>query len=183
MSDIATTESIVKDETIETDETLTKYKPTLKHEFIAGTEHIAGTEPIPRRAFLSLVKRFFVIVIFGWFLYPVIRFLIPPAQVGIDPNILSFAVSEIPMGTSKKMKYRGKPIVVIHTEGGIHALSAVCTHLGCIVNWDSASGTLICPCHKATYDLQGNVLSGPAPKSLFTLEANLIKDKIVIKKA
>ncbi|MGA1825254.1 MAG: ubiquinol-cytochrome c reductase iron-sulfur subunit [bacterium] len=144
---------------------------------------MAGSEPIPRRAFLSLVKKFFTLIVCGWIIYPIIKFLIPPAQEGIDPNVLSLAASEIPMGASKKMKYRGKPIVVINTSSGIYALSAVCTHLGCIVNWDAASGTLICPCHKAVYDLQGNVLSGPAPKPLFTLEANLIKEKIVIKKA
>lgn len=138
---------------------------------------------IPRRSFLGLLKKFVIVTVFGWFVYPMLKFLIPPAESGIDPNVLTIASGEVPNGGSKTLKYRGKPIIVVNTDNNIYALSAVCTHLGCLVKWDPASGKLVCPCHKAIYDLQGNVLSGPAPKSLFTLEAQLLKDKIIIKKA
>jgi len=46
------------------------------------------------------------------------------------------------------------------------AISAGCTHLGCIVTWDHDSRVFKCPCHDGRYDVEGNVLSGPPPSSL-----------------
>ena len=46
------------------------------------------------------------------------------------------------------------------------ALNAECSHLGCIVPWNEFEKKFECPCHGSTYDAMGNVLRGPAPKSL-----------------
>lgn len=46
------------------------------------------------------------------------------------------------------------------------AISAGCTHLGCIVTWDEAQQIFKCPCHDGRYDAEGNVLSGPPPAPL-----------------
>lgn len=46
------------------------------------------------------------------------------------------------------------------------AISAVCTHLGCIVTWDADQQIFKCPCHDGRYDPQGRVISGPPPKPL-----------------
>jgi glycine/D-amino acid oxidase-like deaminating enzyme/nitrite reductase/ring-hydroxylating ferredoxin subunit len=47
-------------------------------------------------------------------------------------------------------------------EGGIHERSAVCTHLYCIVNWNSVERTWDCPCHGSRFDPYGQVVNGPA---------------------
>ncbi|MEL6813700.1 MAG: Rieske 2Fe-2S domain-containing protein [Cyanobacteria bacterium J06598_3] len=47
-----------------------------------------------------------------------------------------------------------------------YAISAVCTHLGCIVNWDEASQEFACPCHGSRFDSAGAVTNGPARQSL-----------------
>lgn len=47
-----------------------------------------------------------------------------------------------------------------------HAISAVCTHLGCIVDWDADAGEFACPCHGSRFDADGEVTSGPAGRSL-----------------
>ena len=51
-------------------------------------------------------------------------------------------------------------------EGELHAVSAVCTHLGCIVTWNGAEKSWDCPCHGSRFDVDGRVLHGPALKDL-----------------
>jgi glycine/D-amino acid oxidase-like deaminating enzyme/nitrite reductase/ring-hydroxylating ferredoxin subunit len=47
-------------------------------------------------------------------------------------------------------------------DGALHALSARCTHLGCAVHWNGAERSWDCPCHASRFDIEGNVLHGPA---------------------
>ncbi|MGE5385347.1 MAG: FAD-dependent oxidoreductase [Betaproteobacteria bacterium] len=51
-------------------------------------------------------------------------------------------------------------------KGELHVRSAVCTHLGCIVHWNSAERSWDCPCHASRFDVDGQVLHGPARKPL-----------------
>ncbi|MEL6351921.1 MAG: Rieske 2Fe-2S domain-containing protein [Cyanobacteria bacterium J06627_28] len=46
------------------------------------------------------------------------------------------------------------------------AISAVCTHLGCIVDWDADAGEFACPCHGSRFDADGDVTGGPAGRAL-----------------
>ena len=46
------------------------------------------------------------------------------------------------------------------------ALSAICTHLGCQVEWKRDQNAFVCPCHEGTYAMVGTVLSGPPPAPL-----------------
>ncbi|HYP22925.1 MAG TPA: FAD-dependent oxidoreductase, partial [Actinomycetota bacterium] len=50
--------------------------------------------------------------------------------------------------------------------GELHKVSAVCTHLGCIVSWNNAETTWDCPCHGSRFDVDGKVIQGPAVKDL-----------------
>ena len=50
---------------------------------------------------------------------------------------------------------------VIGGGGGVFALSAVCTHLGCITRYLSDEKAIACPCHGSRFDLEGNVVHGP----------------------
>ncbi|MBA3264248.1 MAG: FAD-dependent oxidoreductase [Thermoleophilaceae bacterium] len=60
----------------------------------------------------------------------------------------------------------GQRAVYRDEQGELHALSARCTHLGCIVNWNSGEGTWDCPCHGSRFGPHGEVIMGPAVKGL-----------------
>lgn len=51
-------------------------------------------------------------------------------------------------------------------DGSLHAVSAKCTHLGCVVHWNSAERSWDCPCHGSRFDVSGAVLHGPAATAL-----------------
>ena len=55
-------------------------------------------------------------------------------------------------------------------DGTLHELSAVCTHLGCIVAWNSNEETWDCPCHGSRFDRYGRVFNGPANIDLRPVE-------------
>jgi Rieske Fe-S protein len=58
-------------------------------------------------------------------------------------------------------------VAVYRDEAGtVHARSAVCTHLGCHVQWNQEERSWDCPCHGSRFDVDGAVLNGPAVKDL-----------------
>lgn len=60
----------------------------------------------------------------------------------------------------------GKVARYCDRTGAVHEMSARCTHLGCIVEWNAAEATFDCPCHGSRYEATGEVLDGPAIKPL-----------------
>ena len=62
----------------------------------------------------------------------------------------------------------------------VYALSRICTHEGCSVNFDLAQNKLICPCHGATYEtVEGNVISGPTQRNLKKINVKIDGDNIM----
>jgi Rieske Fe-S protein len=57
-------------------------------------------------------------------------------------------------------------INIVHTTGGFVAFSALCTHQGCVVGYNSTAFQFQCPCHGGIFDIGGNVVSGPPPSAL-----------------
>lgn len=70
---------------------------------------------------------------------------------------------------------RARQTVFIVWDGSrnVRALSATCTHLGCQVQWDGGAEHFRCPCHGGTFDAAGQVLGGPPPRPLDTVEARI----------
>ncbi|HEV8336267.1 MAG TPA: FAD-dependent oxidoreductase [Candidatus Polarisedimenticolia bacterium] len=77
------------------------------------------------------------------------------------------AVQEIPPGSGAVLR-RGLSKVAVYRDdkGNLTELSAVCPHLGCIVDWNDAEKTWDCPCHGSRFDRWGKVINGPANNDL-----------------
>jgi glycine/D-amino acid oxidase-like deaminating enzyme/nitrite reductase/ring-hydroxylating ferredoxin subunit len=76
---------------------------------------------------------------------------------------------EIEAGDGKIIEKDGEKIAVCKTNDGvIKTVSAVCTHMKCIVNWNHAEQTWDCPCHGSRFDTDGKIIEGPALTDLET---------------
>lgn len=72
------------------------------------------------------------------------------------------SVPRIPRGEGRIVSAAGDQYAVYRDDAGeLHSFSPVCSHAGCIVQWNSAEKTWDCPCHGGRYDAQGFVLEGP----------------------
>ncbi|HJR46365.1 MAG TPA: FAD-dependent oxidoreductase [Actinomycetota bacterium] len=76
-------------------------------------------------------------------------------------------LEELGKGEGTVIRRSGQAVAVYKEEDGtLRGLSAVCTHLACIVHFNNAERSWDCPCHGSRFDLDGNVLHGPAVKPL-----------------
>jgi cytochrome b6-f complex iron-sulfur subunit len=80
-------------------------------------------------------------------------------------------------------------VYIVRTPDGFYAVSAVCTHLGCVTQWKPEANMIACPCHGSKFEPNGKKIEGPAPRPLphfsVTLPADgeLLVDKLQIIKA
>jgi glycine/D-amino acid oxidase-like deaminating enzyme/nitrite reductase/ring-hydroxylating ferredoxin subunit len=82
-------------------------------------------------------------------------------------GLQSSSFSEVTTGEGKLLTVEGEKVAAYRDEqGNVHAVSAVCTHLACIVSWNSAEKSWDCACHGSRFGYDGEVLHGPAVKDL-----------------
>ncbi|MFD6885307.1 FAD-dependent oxidoreductase [Streptomyces sp. NPDC059957] len=80
-------------------------------------------------------------------------------------------VGSLRPGEGTVVRAGGKPCAVHRDDrGGLHAVSAVCTHLGCLVAFNNAERTWECPCHGSRFGIDGGILQGPALEPLEQLD-------------
>ena len=66
-------------------------------------------------------------------------------------------------------------------DGSVTAFSPSCPHLGCGYRWVAADQRFACPCHASVFDVNGKVLSGPAPRPLDTIETRVEGGRLLVK--
>jgi glycine/D-amino acid oxidase-like deaminating enzyme/nitrite reductase/ring-hydroxylating ferredoxin subunit len=85
-------------------------------------------------------------------------------------------VEGLPAGTGLVATLEGRPIGIARDlDGQLRAVSATCTHLGCVVAHDNERGCWQCPCHGSRFALDGEVLQGPATKALAQLDVSQLE--------
>ncbi len=142
-----------------------------------------------RRSFLrKTIKSFFLILSASFSL--LLLFFVYPIRIREKQIVFLEILSEeaLPRRGVKKVDFRytsrGREIktrafLVNHLDR-IFAFSPVCTHLGCLVNWNRHKNKFLCPCHGGEYDIEGNVIAGPPPKALTKLQLKIEKEKVFI---
>ncbi|OGW42135.1 MAG: hypothetical protein A2010_08255 [Nitrospirae bacterium GWD2_57_9] len=134
-----------------------------------------------RRRFLKIAIAFLGSVTLLSFIYALVKFLSAlPSRIA-EANRLTIRKSDIPSGEAKNFVYQNAPAVIINRpDKGFIALTRTCTHLGCLVEYHHVKQRMMCPCHAGSFDLEGNVMSGPPPKSLTSIPFRIEGENIVI---
>ena len=97
------------------------------------------------------------------------------------PDIVVAAASAVPVGGAVAFTAAdGNPAWVVHPAGDTFvAFSAVCTHLGCTVQYEQSTVEMFCPCHGGVYDARnGQVLQGPPPSPLAPIAVQVVNGQI-----
>jgi cytochrome b6-f complex iron-sulfur subunit len=102
-------------------------------------------------------------------------FAFPRSQPGEFGGVFDLGpVSELPAPGDPPVNHPHGRFWLVHTAGGLIALYKSCTHLDCMFNWNEQEQTFICPCHGSRFDRQGNLMTGPAPRSLDRFVVELV---------
>jgi len=135
-----------------------------------------------RRSALDIFFGGSLVATIAAFLYPVVRFVLPPKRTSASvDSIVAAQAGELAPNSAKVFKFGAAPAILVNTpEGNLVALTAVCTHLTCNVRFDAETGTLFCPCHNGRFDLGGNVLSGPPPRPLEAFAVTVSGTDIIV---
>lgn len=133
-------------------------------------------ESIPRRDFLGIAGLWAVAATVLGSLLAMVRLTMPRVLPETSSRYRAGSPLSFPVGSITILPEH--QVRIVSTENGIAAMSLVCTHLGCIVG-ESPSGFL-CPCHGSSFDVNGKVTGGPAPRALRWLQVSQAADGALV---
>jgi cytochrome b6-f complex iron-sulfur subunit len=141
----------------------------------------------------KLTRRNFVTeALAGWLFLTCLPLLYSVARYVIPPNVFDKVVevinagkfTDIPFNSAKIVRFNKKAIILVRTEQEqVKAFSAVCTHLGCIVQFMPDQRIFKCNCHGSQFDLTGKNIAGPAPTPLKPFRVELKDNNILVSQA
>lgn len=143
----------------------------------------SGPPTATRRRFLGWLSRAFLglwglgaIGVFGAYLRPRAR-----GERVAERIVRAGMLDDLRVGEARLVRHGTTPFFLVRADADhVVALSAVCTHVRCILDYDRSRKGLVCPCHEGRFDLSGNVLSGPPPRPLQRYEVSLRAGEIFV---
>lgn len=137
-----------------------------------------------RRKVIDFIIGGSFLTVFVSIFYTIIKFIFPPklpeaSQIQVKVG----KIDDIPLNSGKIFRFGSRPgIIVRKADGSFVALSATCTHLGCIVQYRADLEHIWCACHNGHFDLSGKVLSGPPPTPLQEFKIKIMGNEIYVVK-
>jgi Rieske Fe-S protein len=116
------------------------------------------------------------------FVYPVLRYLIPPpvADLGGD-EVIAAKLGDLKPNSAKIFRFGNRPGLLLRVgEAEYRAFSATCTHLSCTVQYRADLHEIWCACHNGMYDLNGRNVSGPPPRPLENYRVHVRGEDLVV---
>ncbi len=144
-------------------------------------DQLAQPEPLRRRV-IGIFLGSGLLASFASFIYPVLRYLVPPAVADLGGDeVVAAKIAELKPNSGKIFRFGSRPgLLIMNSDGTYRALSATCTHLACTVQYRSDLREIWCACHNGIYDLNGRNVSGPPPRPLDVFDVHLRGDEIVV---
>ncbi len=126
--------------------------------------------PRTRRDFLGLAAAWSAIIAFAMAMLGSLRLPMPSVFPESNPRVKLGPPQRFAVGSATYFpKHR---LWLFRNEAGFHAISSICTHLGCVAERED-DGIFSCPCHGSIFDSVGRVKGGPAPKGLVWIELSM----------
>jgi menaquinol-cytochrome c reductase iron-sulfur subunit len=147
-----------------------------------------------RRRFFQWVTSAVMGVIGFALAVPLVSYVVSPALKRREKTWVDVgSVNEVPVSEPAQFEYIAtirdgyvetkthKAIWAIkQSDGQVTAYSPMCTHLGCGYTWDRGEKHFKCPCHGSVFDTAGQVLAGPAPRSLDRLPSKVENGRVFV---
>lgn len=143
-----------------------------------------NVKPIERRKFVEVILGSGVLATVIAFLYPVLRYLVPPKALDLGgDSVVAGKVGELKLNSGRIFRFGNRPGLLVRTSSGEYrAMSATCTHLSCTVQYRDDLQRVWCACHNGQYDLNGKNISGPPPRPLELFETQVRGDEIFVRR-
>ncbi len=146
----------------------------MTEQFPIEANEVHEVEPVEtgRRAFLGVAAGVAGLCYVGALAYPIYRYLDSPSEMALGAAAVTEVTlkdaQKLPTGSVLMFKFGSSPAMLIHhTDGRWISLTAVCTHLGCTVQYEPDADRIHCACHGGVYNpYTGANVSGPPPKPL-----------------
>jgi cytochrome b6-f complex iron-sulfur subunit len=143
----------------------------------------ADTAPdLSRRRLLDVFLSGGLLAFLGAVFYPVARYLTTPeVQETSASSVVAAKVNEVAPNSGRIFRFGSKPGILVRLPSGEYrAFTAVCTHLGCTVQFRSDLELIWCPCHNGRFDLSGKNVAGPPPSPLESFAVNVRGDDVIV---
>lgn len=145
------------------------------------SENIHTKEKISRRDFFGWIIKSGFVATFAGMLFPALEYLLPVTRRGPASGMKEVArVEDVPVWGSKKVVLGGSALILVRTPEKVKAFSAICTHLGCLVDWEDKKHEFVCPCHAGLFDIDGKNVSGPPPRPLPAYSVRVTDGRIFV---